>query len=135
LIGISLSGSSAFEEKITTPGPALTQGTKADTGKVPTELLSAEAMLQTAKVLAFGAKKYAAWNWSKGINYTRIVGAILRHTFSYMSGETNDPETGLSHMAHVMCEAMFLVHYEKYRKEFDDRPKEVYSVTTSKEIV
>jgi hypothetical protein len=79
-------------------------------------------MIELAKVLTHGAKKYDARNWEQGISWSRLIAAVLRHTWAYLSGETNDPETGLSHMAHVLCEAMFLVHYEQTKKEFDDRP-------------
>ncbi len=100
---------------------ALSGGVKFDAEKPRTDLISPIAMFSLARVLTFGAKKYAARNWEKGIPWTRIIGAILRHTWAYLGGETHDPETGESHMSHVMCEAMFLVHFEQTRKEFDDR--------------
>lgn len=98
-------------------------GVKHDGEKPRMDLVSPVAAVELAKVLTFGAKKYAAHNWRKGIAYTRCIAAILRHTYAYLAGETLDPETGLSHMAHVMCEAMFLVEYENSRPEFDDRYK------------
>lgn len=110
----------------------LSQGTKLDSEKPRTELMSAEALTQYAKVLTYGAKKYADFNWAKGIKYSRVIAAILRHTMLYMSGETIDPETGLSHMSAVMTNASFLIHFEKYRPEFDDRNIEVYSASDKK---
>ena len=104
-----------------------TIGVKFDTDKPRLELISPVAIEELAKVLAFGAKKYSAYNWSKGIVYTRILAAILRHTFAYMRGESKDPETGLSHIAHVMCNCMFLLHFERFRPDMDDRPKDVYA--------
>lgn len=101
----------------------LKEGLKFDGEKTRLELISPFALEAFGKVLTFGAKKYDARNWEKGISWTRIIGAILRHTVAYMRGETNDPETGLSHMAHVLCEASFLLHFEATKKEFDDRPK------------
>lgn len=97
-------------------------GIKHDDLKNPLDLLSPFAIEEVGKVLSFGKRKYAARNWEKGIAFTRILGAILRHTFAYMRGETHDPETGLSHMAHVMCEAMFILHFEKTKPDMDDRP-------------
>lgn len=102
------------------------EGIKADTGKAPMDLLSPAALLEVAKVLEFGKNKYAAWNWSKGLAYTRILSAILRHIFSYMMGEDKDPESGLSHIAHAMCNCMFLLHFEKFRPDLDDREKEAF---------
>lgn len=98
-------------------------GIKHDAEKPRTDLISPIAMIELAKVLTFGSKKYEARNWEKGLAYSRAIGAILRHTWAYLRGETNDPETGLSHMAHVLCEAMFLVHFETTKPEFDDRPR------------
>src|ERR1700761_6476428 len=72
------------------------QGTKFDSEKPRMDLLSAEAITQLAKVLTFGSRKYDAYNWSKGIAFSRVIAAILRHTMLYLSGETTDPETGLS---------------------------------------
>lgn len=110
----------------------LTQGTKFDEGKIPLDLISPVALFELGRVLEFGKKKYAAYNWSKGIVFTRVIAAILRHTFKYQMGETLDPETGISHMAAVMCNSMFLLHFEKFRKDFDDRPREVYEITDKK---
>jgi hypothetical protein len=97
------------------------QGTKFDDLKPQMDLLCPIAMEELAGVLTMGAKKYGKWNWSKGILFSRILAAILRHTFAYMSGQTLDPESGRSHMAHVMCNCMFILRFEKLRKDLDDR--------------
>lgn len=106
-----------------------TEGIKHDAEKLRMDLISPIALEELAKVLGFGAKKYSSWNWSKGINYTRVIAAILRHTYAYLKGEDLDKETGVSHMASVMCNAMFLLHFEKLRSEFDDREKDAYAST------
>ena len=100
-----------------------TVGIKYDADKIQTELLSSIAILELSKVLTFGAKKYAAHNWRKGISRTRLLGALLRHTFAYLGGEDKDPETGLSHIAHAMCCCMFILELEVTRKDTDDRFK------------
>lgn len=102
---------------------AVQGGHKADDGKVPMELLSPIALESCAKVLGFGAKKYAAHNWRKGIAHSRITGAILRHLFAYLSGEDLDPESGLPHVDHLLCEAMFLSELVRTRPDLDDRYK------------
>lgn len=98
-------------------------GRKADEAKDPLDLLSPIALTQMAKVMAFGAKKYNRDNWRKGIAFTRIIGAALRHTLAYLGGENKDPETGLSHVAHLACCAMFLLEYEVTHPNLDDRYK------------
>lgn len=84
------------------------------------ELISAEAMLEMSRVLAAGAKRYEDHNWKKGFNYSRVVGALLRHLFAYVSGERCDPESGFSHLSHVLCNAHFLVHYEQTKTGVND---------------
>lgn len=106
----------------TTPEDMATQGVKFDADKPRMDLLDAYAIEELAKVLAFGAKKYDAHNWRKGITKGRLIAAALRHLFAYLRGENVDPETGLSHVAHAMCCCMFLLGLE-HRPELDDRWK------------
>ena len=96
---------------------------KFDDGKLPFHLLSTEAMNQTAAVLAFGAEKYAEHNWRKGFVWSRPLSAAMRHITAFNAGEDKDPESGLSHLAHAACCIMFLLEFEKTRKELDDRYK------------
>ena len=98
-------------------------GIKHDQDKVRVELLSPIAMNEIAKVLTFGAKKYADNNWRKGIKWSRVLGASLRHLLAYMGGENKDPESGLSHLSHLGCCVMFLLEYEVTHTELDDRYK------------
>jgi len=103
----------------------LQEGTKYDEGKIPLDLWSPDALYETARVLQFGAEKYEPYNWAKGIKYSRVFSALLRHLWSWWRGEKLDKETNLHHLGHAMCCLMFLLHYEmnrrKYR-EYDDRP-------------
>lgn len=96
-------------------------GIKRDTGKPSLSLLDRTALEQISKVLDFGAEKYDAHNWRKGIRYTRLIDAMLRHIHAFNDGENTDPESGLSHMAHVGCCVMFLLWMEKNRQDLDDR--------------
>lgn len=106
----------------------LKEGAKFDTGKVRLELWSPDAEWGVGQVLTGGANKYDDRNWEKGILFSRVIGAIKRHRNAIERCEDIDPEWGLFHADHLMCEAMFLSHYfhnyEKYKK-FDDRPKRV----------
>lgn len=101
------------------------EGMKFDADKTRTDLYSVHAYLGTCEVLTFGARKYTAWNWAKGINYMRLYGALLRHLTSWMLGQKLDPETGLPHLDHAACCLMFLQHYDRdpaRYEAFDDRP-------------
>lgn len=98
-------------------------GVKYDEGKVPFDLLDPSYLEGTAQVLAFGATKYASYNWANGMKWSRCFAALMRHMWKWWRGEALDEETGLSHLYHASCCLMFLAHYEKYGKGEDDRYK------------
>lgn len=100
-----------------------TIGMKHDQEKPALQYLSAIWVNDVGRVLSFGAKKYAGHNWRKGIHQSRLLAACLRHVFAFMSGEDNDPETGLSHLSHASCCLMFAHELHKTKPEFDDRYK------------
>jgi hypothetical protein len=100
-----------------------TSAVKHDDGKAPINLLSREALEQTAMVMAFGKEKYAAHNWRKGFAWSRPLSAAMRHIMAFNDGEDKDPESGLSHLAHAACCIMFLLEFEKTHKDLDDRFK------------
>lgn len=97
-------------------------GNKFDGEKVRLHLLPTEAIEEVGKVLTFGAMKYGERNWEKGLAWSRCFGAALRHLFAWWRGESLDPETGLSHMAHAACCVLFLLSYEMRSTGTDDRP-------------
>ncbi len=96
---------------------------KNDNEKIRLELLSSIALNEIAKVLTFGAKKYADHNWRKGFAWSRLLGAAMRHLLAFLGGEDKDPETGLSHLGHLGCCVMFLLEHEHTHKALDDRHK------------
>jgi hypothetical protein len=100
-------------------------GLKFDGEKPRMELLDRHALEQIAKVLTFGAKKYDSHNWRKGILWSRLYGAALRHLLASMDGEDTDPESGLSHLAHLGCCTLFLLWHEQHRRDLDDRYRNV----------
>ncbi len=104
----------------------LTEGAKNDAGKPAMGLLAPEMLFAVSTILEFGARKYAARNWEKGISYTRVFGGLMRHLWAWWGGEDTDPETGYSHLWHAGCGIMFLIAYEERNMtDFDDRNKNV----------
>ena len=85
---------------------------KADQGKSRWDLLPFRATEQIVKVVTFGATKYGPDNWRNNPQHERFVSATFRHLYSWITGEKNDPESGLSHLAHAMCNLMFLLECE-----------------------
>jgi hypothetical protein len=83
---------------------------KNDDDKPRTDLLPPMALIEIAKVMSFGAKKYTIGNWSKeGSTYNRYYAACMRHMLQWQSGEDLDQETGLSHIAHAASNLLFLL--------------------------
>lgn len=99
------------------------EGKKYDEEKPRTDLLPTAPLLAIAEVLGFGAKKYDAHNWRGGIAYSRLIGAAMRHLLAYNDGEDKDPESGLSHLAHLGCCVVFLLEQEAKGTGLDDRYK------------
>lgn len=86
-------------------------------------MVSYELVEQVALVRMFGAKKYSRSNWKKGFFITRSCAAALRHIFSFLRGETNDPESGLSHLAHAVCCLEHAIFDMYHHPQNDDRDK------------
>jgi len=92
--------------------------------KVPLGLIPPHAMEQTAWVHKLGADKYGPWNWREtGVCASTYVNAILRHLNAWRDGEDLDPESGISHLAHVACSANILMDAGYCGKLQDDRNK------------
>jgi len=113
---------------VKTPDPKTeASAVKFDSGKTDWSLMPFEAVEEINKVLEFGAKKYAAHNWTQGdgFRYTRVLNSLFRHLFAWSRGEDLDPESGLSHLAHAGCNIIFLIYYNKYKDRYrnDDRFK------------
>ena len=98
-------------------------GVKFDTDKPRMDLLDPLALEGLAKVLTFGANKYASHNWRGGISYSRLIAAALRHLLAFNRGEDLDSESNLSHIDHAACCLMFLSNMIQTRKDLDDRYK------------
>lgn len=88
-------------------------GMKYDSGKPRMGLLPPLAITEMAKVMTFGANKYQAHSWKQVENaQERYLDALLRHAIAYVAGERIDPESGLPTMAHIMCDAAFLIELD-----------------------
>lgn len=98
---------------------------KADSCKAPLGLIPRSALIEEAHVLAYGAEKYDLHNWRKGMEWTRLIDAILRHVTSFADGEDFDQESGLHHLAHARASCGFLLEYMESHPELDNRHRHV----------
>lgn len=99
-------------------------GRKDDGGKARFDLIPTSALTALAQVLTFGATKYSPGNWKHVPGARRrYQAALFRHLVAYLAGQRADPESGLSHLAHVLACAAFLVDFEARLEKTRDRKK------------
>ena len=96
-------------------------GTKDDSQKNRLELIPVSGIEGIGRAMTFGAKKYADHNWAKGFNYSRLIGAAMRHLMAWTRGEDKDPESGLSHLDHLGACVVMLIAHETENLGTDDR--------------
>ncbi len=102
-------------------GEAKIEGRKDDGGKPMPHLIPPRAMLEVAKVMSYGAAKYAPHNWSKGVLGSRYASAGLRHVYAWLAGHERDDESGLPHLAHAGACLLMLLELTMSRPDLDDR--------------
>lgn len=92
-------------------------GLKYDTGKSRPSLLLGDlgnSLNQVLNVLEYGAKKYTVGGWKHVPNAKeRYTEALLRHALSFSRGEQLDSESSLDHLAHIACNALFLLYFRE----------------------
>ena len=92
--------------------------------KAPLHLLPPVAMEQIAWVLKHGAERYGKYNWRDNkVCMTTYISAMRRHLGSWQDGEDLDPDSGISHLAHIAASAMILLDAERCGTLVDDRSK------------
>lgn len=106
------------------------EGKKYDTGKLRIDLIPAQALEELAAVYTYGANKYADHNWRRGIKWSRVFGAMMRHLWAFWRGEDLDEESGLPHLAHAAFGCFALLEYRRTRRDFDDRYRDDEVTTT-----
>lgn len=92
--------------------------------KAPLCLLPRVFVEAVAWALKTGATKYGAWNWRKTeVPVATYISASLRHLHAYADGEDIDPESGLSHLAHVGANVAIILDAARAGTLVDDRPE------------
>ena len=100
------------------------EGIKHDSDKLRWDLLPFKEMEDVIAVLTHGAKEYGDYNWQELPKFKkRFFSAMLRHTSKYKRGIKKDEETGRSHLAHVICCALFLMWKENKKSKKKSKKK------------
>ena len=90
-------------------------GIRKNEGKLRWGLLPFHAFTEVVEVLEFGMRKYAKDNW-KLLDAETAAESFLRHMVKWQMGEEFDPESGLSHLAHMMCNGMFMLYFREMER-------------------
>ncbi len=108
------------------------KGQKFDGEKPDYSLVEKSFLEGIAKVMTYGAKKYARNNWQlfEREEWYRYYSALIRHVEAIRAGQSIDPESGLSHFYHAACNLMmwdWLVNNKKEKslKTYKDGNKRV----------
>ena len=96
------------------------QALRYNQGKVEWSLVDYKSLEPMVRVLEYGVQKYARNNWKKGMPATQIIESMLRHTYKLLEGELVDPESGIEHIGHIQCNAMFLSYVLSEKPEYND---------------
>ncbi len=79
-------------------------------GKPDYSLIPLASMKEAAKVLEYGATKYARDNWKRPTHWSVSFACLQRHLAAWQDGEDNDPESGRNHLGHAMCNILQMLH-------------------------
>jgi len=101
------------------------QALRYNKGKLKWSLVDFKSLESMVRVLEMGAEKYEPWNWKKGMPVSEVSESLLRHMFAFLEGEDNDQESGIDHLGHVLCNAMFLSYIMREKQHYDDRYKKI----------
>lgn len=91
--------------------------------KPPLHLIPPSAEILESVVMGLGAKKYGSFNWrSTKIRSTVYIAAARRHLAQWLDGQDDDPESGVSHLAHARACLGILIDAITCGNVVDDRP-------------
>jgi len=87
-------------------------GKKYDSGKLRWNTMQPlfKELEQVVQILDEGIDKYSLNNWQSVKPFEeRYSNALMRHVVAYMEGEYKDQESGHAHLAHAICNCLFLM--------------------------
>ncbi len=104
-----------YERNIGEPVPV---GHKDDTDKDRWDLLPLGPIRWVVRVLMFGSRRYGDWDWVELEKpKERYYSACMRHLSAWYEGEKTDKDSGLPHLAHAICNLVFMLALEHESRE------------------
>ena len=89
-----------------------------NTGKPKWSLVHMHSLVPMIRVLEYGALKYAPFNWQKPMKRDELLDSMQRHMAALIDGNELDDESGLTHIGHIMANALFYsYHFVRSDKE------------------
>lgn len=82
-----------------------------NTGKPKWSLIHMNSLVPMIRVLEYGALKYAPFNWQKPMKRDELLDSMQRHLAALIDGNELDDESGLTHIGHIMANAMFYSYH------------------------
>lgn len=99
---------------------------KTDIGRTKPAMISViptASLLHLGEVMKLGANKYGPFNWRETPVPAEVyVDAAMRHLLSWFDGEDDDPESGCSHLGHVMACMAIIIDAKENGMLDDNRP-------------
>lgn len=94
-------------------------------GKPRYHLRPIDVTQEVLKAYEHGCVKHEPFDWEKGYRWSEYYNKINRHLDAWMTGEREDPESGVHHLAKLIADAEILLAYDLRGgyEEFDDRRK------------
>lgn len=95
-----------------------------DAKKSRVDVLPPSVLLSVGDVFAYGAGKYGERNWeqyAEDWDWCQLYASAMRHLIAWAGGEDIDPESGLPHLDHAVCNLMMLQGLIHAEKGNDDR--------------
>lgn len=80
-------------------------------GKPEWTMIDFNSLLPLIKVLENGKEKYGRDNWKKKTEKDTLLNSMIRHWVALSNREERDVESGESHAAHIMANAMFYLYH------------------------
>ncbi len=95
-------------------------------------MMMREHVADCAHVFEYGKRKYAAWNWAKGMAWSIPVACALRHAHAlWVEEQENDAESGLSHIGHILCNTTMILHFTRNYPDLNDLPHKVLNANAN----